>query len=79
MVCGFAVPQTVALVAGEPGDGFVAGTFSETLGGWLGTSSGAATVAWVVFTVLVLVGALWWTVHARLGWWWERPRDDDGG
>lgn len=72
---GFAVPETVALVSG--GDG---GTLSEMTREWLGLAPDGAgmTVGWVVLTVILAGFAVWFPVHLRRGWPWERPRRDDG-
>lgn len=67
----FAVPETIAIIA--PGEG---GTLSEMTREWLGTEGGAATVPWVVVTVLLAGFAVWFPVHLRRGWPWERRRDE---
>jgi hypothetical protein len=72
----FAVPETIAIVA--PGEG---GTLSEMTREWLGTESGGVTAGWVVLTVLLGGFAVWFPVHLRRGWPWERRREDsvEGG
>lgn len=68
---GFAVPETVALVS--PGDG---GTLSEMTREWLGISAdgGGWTAGWVVLTAALAAFAVWFPVHLKKGWWYERPR-----
>lgn len=65
----FAVPETIALVA--PGDG---GTLSEMTREWLGIAADGTggTVGWVILTVVLGGFAVWFPVHLRRGWPWER-------
>jgi len=69
----FAVPETVALAS--PGDG---GTLSEMTREWLGISPDGTggTIGWAVLTVALAGFAIWFPVHLRKGWWWERPKLD---
>lgn len=68
----FAAPETIALV--DPGDG---GTLSEWTRDQLGiaTDGTGGTVGWVVLTVVLAAFAVWFPVHLRRGWPWERPRE----
>lgn len=68
LAVGFGTPQGVALWLGEPGDGFVAGTYSETLAPWLGR-------LWLPLMIGLLVFAVWFPLHLRRWWPWERPRE----
>lgn len=69
---GFAVPETVALVS--TGEG---GTLSEMTREWLGMSPDGTggTIGWTVLTVVLAGFAVWFPVHLRKGWPWERRRD----
>ena len=71
VVLGFAVPETVALVS--TGEG---GTLSEMTREWLGLDPDGAgtTVGWVILTVILAGFAVWFPVHLKKGWWYERPR-----
>lgn len=71
-VLAFAVPEAVALAT--PGDG---GTLSEMTREWLGTSEGGVTAAWVALTVVLVGFAVWFPLHLRRWWPWERPRDEE--
>lgn len=68
---GFAVPETVALVSNGEG-----GTLSEMTREWLGLDpdGGGMTAGWVVLTVVLAGFAVWFPVHLKKGWWYERPR-----
>jgi len=69
---GFAVPETVALVS--TGEG---GTLSEMTREWLGMSPDGTggTIGWVALTVVLAGFAVWFPIHLRKGWPWERRRD----
>lgn len=68
---GFAVPETVALVS--TGEG---GTLSEMTREWLGLApdGGGMTAGWVALTVALAGFAVWFPVHLKKGWPWERSR-----
>lgn len=68
---GFAVPETIALVS--TGEG---GTLSEMTREWLGLApdGGGMTAGWVALTVLLAGFAVWFPIHLKKGWPWERSR-----
>ena len=68
----FAIPETIALIS--PGDG---GTLSEMTRDLLGISPDGTggTIGWTVLTVALAAFVVWFSVHLRKGWWYERPRD----
>lgn len=72
---GFAVPEAIALA--DDGRG---GTLSEMSREWLGVApDGTGGAVGVTVLTLVLAGfAVWFPLHLRRWWPWERP-DDDGG
>jgi len=63
----FVGPEAFAIV--HDGDG---GTLSEWSRDQLGTSSGQATAGWWTVTGLLAAFAVWFPVHLRRGWPWER-------
>jgi hypothetical protein len=69
LVCGFGAPEAVAVW--NPG---VGGTYTESIQDWLGVGQGQTTVGWVVLTALLAGFAIWFPVHLRNGWPWERAQ-----
>ena len=69
---GFVGPEAVALVS--EGEG---GTLSEMTRPWLGLDPDGSgmTVGWVGLTVVLLGFAVWFPLHLRKLWPWERPRE----
>lgn len=69
---GFVGPEAVALVSDGEG-----GTLSEMTRKWLGLNPDGSgmTVGWVVLTVVLLGFAVWFPLHLRKWWPWERPRE----
>lgn len=71
---GFIVPEAVALA--DDGRG---GTLSEMSREWLGVApdgtGGAVGVA--VLAVALLGFTVWFPVHIKRGWWYERPKRTD--
>lgn len=67
---GFVGPEAVALIS--EGEG---GTLSEMTREWLGLSPDGAgmTVGWVALTAVLVGFAVWFPIHLKRGWWWERP------
>src|SRR5690606_3800527 len=76
LAAGFAVPETVALASG--GDG---GTLSEMTREWLGVAPDGTggTVGLVVLSVLLAGFAVWYPLHLRRWWPWERSQDGGSG
>ena len=72
LVVGFGVPEAIAIV--HPGEG---GTYSEVLRGWLGTEDGGAGWGWWLLTAILAGFAVWFPIHLRSWWPWERPREPD--
>lgn len=67
LLVGFGVPEAVAIV--HPG---VGGTYSEVLRSWLGTEDGGAGWGWWALTAVLVTFAVWFPVHLRRWWPWER-------
>lgn len=63
----FVGPEAFAIVS--DGDG---GTLSEWTRDQLGTSEGQATAGWWALTAVLAAFAVWFPVHLRRGWPWER-------
>jgi hypothetical protein len=65
----FVGPEAFAIA--YQGDG---GTLSEWTRDQLGTSDGQATIGWWALTAVLAGFAVWFPVHLRHGWPWERQR-----
>lgn len=65
----FVGPEAFAIVSDGEG-----GTLSEWSRDQLGTSDGQATAGWWTLTGVLAAFAIWFPVHLRRGWWWERRR-----
>lgn len=65
----FAGPETAAILINGEG-----GTLSEWSRDQLGTTDGQATAGWWALTAALAAFAVWFPVHLRRGWWWERRR-----
>jgi hypothetical protein len=65
----FVGPEAFAIIS--QGEG---GTLSEWTRDQLGTSDGQATAGWWTLTALLAAFAVWFPIHLRRGWPWERRR-----
>lgn len=65
----FVGPEAVAIVADGEG-----GTLSEWSRDQLGTSDGQATMGWWALTAVLAGFAVWFPVHLRRAWPWERRK-----
>lgn len=63
----FAGPEAFGIIADGEG-----GTLSEWSRDALGTSQGAATAGWWTLTALLAAFAVWFPLHLRKKWPWER-------
>jgi hypothetical protein len=63
----FAGPETLAIILDGEG-----GTLSEWTRDQLGTSDGQATAGWWTLTAALAAFAVWFPIHLRRGWPWER-------
>lgn len=63
----FVGPEAFAIVSDGEG-----GTLSEWSRDQLGTSTGQATAGWWTLTAVLAGFAVWFPVHLRRGWPWER-------
>lgn len=70
LVVGFGGPETVAVA-----DSGIGGTYTEWIQDALGTADGDATWGWWVLTGGLVLFTVWFPVHLRNGWPWERKAD----